>query len=264
MTDVQATLASAQAIPHNTVVHGRSKECESFEKTNERVQAEDVKHPDESKISHGIPNAYADKVKNALMKVCGAKSAEQLQELMKLAQKNPSQSVSDILMEMLDGAKKSRSSQGADALGETLGSSRTGTNPALMNLPMISPVKGQSLYPVPEGTPEAWVAPEWSADAVSDRIIQLAGFFMATLPGDPEENIKKIKDAMEKGFQNANEAIGSVPADLAQLYNNTYTKTMEKWDAVVGEFRSSMAADSKIDKESPELVSGQWTRPVGI
>lgn len=256
MSEIQSVQSMpVEALAHqvkNTPVTGE------YAKVEQALEKENVPHVDkeQASISHGVPNAYAGEVQSALMKVCGPEHAVDMDTLMKMVQKDPSKRVSEILMEMLDQAKTSSSNQTSHGAGET--------NPALMNLPMVTPVHGQALYPVPDGTPEAWVAPEWSADAVSDRIMQLAGFFMATLPGDPEENMKKIKEAMEKGFQNANDSIGAVPADLAQLYNNTYTQTMDKWDQFVKEFRSEHAQKEMSGAFQTELEKGEWTRPVGI
>lgn len=255
MSEIQSIGVSTQDLKLNPTT--QSTRPGEYAAVEAKIHSEESSEKSAPAISYGKPNEYAGTVHQALLKVCGSKSATTMDTLMQMVHKDPSKRVSEMLLEMVNSAQSS-SAQASTAHGAGQ------INPALMNLPMVTPIKGQALYPVPEGTPEAWVAPEWSADAVSDRIMQLAGFFMATLPGDPEENMKKIKEAMEKGFQNANDTIGAVPADLAQLYNNTYEKTMSKWDQFVKEFRAEKTQNEMSAAFQEELEKGSWTRPVGI
>jgi hypothetical protein len=45
------------------------------------------------------------------------------------------------------------------------------------------------------------------------------------------ESIEKISEAIKEGFRKANEIIGPVPEDIAQLFNKTFEETIAKWEA---------------------------------
>lgn len=80
---------------------------------------------------------------------------------------------------------------------------------------------------------------EWSTERVSDRVVDFAKAIYEGLlmeDGDPEtkeklEKYKKlIKDAINKGFEEARQELGDIDDVLKELQQKTYDKIMKKLD----------------------------------
>ena len=63
----------------------------------------------------------------------------------------------------------------------------------------------------------------WGVSQTSDRIFS----FASALAGGDQEQMEKMKSAVEKGF---NEATKSWGKDLPEISNNTYDSVMKKFD----------------------------------
>lgn len=79
---------------------------------------------------------------------------------------------------------------------------------------------------------------EWSSDAVSDRLIEMA----KALSGGDASKLETLKNAVKKGFEQATQAWG---AKLPSICDETYDKTMQKFD----EWEKEAAGTSSTDTE---------------
>ncbi len=86
------------------------------------------------------------------------------------------------------------------------------------------------LYSVPVGTPAAVVPSYWNSENTSDRIFNYAMMARNSFPELSDlEFSEKIEKTLLNAFANAKDQLGFEPDDeLAQLYNDTFTSTMER------------------------------------
>jgi hypothetical protein len=104
-------------------------------------------------------------------------------------------------------------------------------NAGISNQSLAHPSSNSPLYDVNPGTKSAIVPEDWSAEAVSTRIVQFTIMRFHTISEANLESIEKISAALREGFKKASEIIGPVPEDIAQLFNKTFERTMAKWEA---------------------------------
>jgi hypothetical protein len=104
-------------------------------------------------------------------------------------------------------------------------------NAGISNQSLAHPIINSPLYDVKPETKSAIVPEEWSADSVSTRIVQFTIMRFHTISEPNFESIEKISEALKDGFKKANEIIGPVPEDIAQLFNKTFEETIAKWEA---------------------------------
>jgi len=85
---------------------------------------------------------------------------------------------------------------------------------------------------------EASMPDEWTAEAVSSRIADFALSFRGAFKGDDSKFFNIIRDAVEQGFMEALEMLGSLPGPVGELAQKTYKLTMEKLDAAEAEMKA--------------------------
>jgi hypothetical protein len=88
------------------------------------------------------------------------------------------------------------------------------------------------LYEVEEGVEAAEVPEYWNAENTSQRIVDFAMSFRDMYPDmSDEEYVEQVRDAVQKGFEEAKGILGdNLPGPSAKLFNDTYESTMGKFD----------------------------------
>ena len=71
----------------------------------------------------------------------------------------------------------------------------------------------------------------WNADNTSQRIVDFATSFSSAFKGQGADFLKTIKDAIEKGFNEAESMLGKLPDSVAGLLKDTYDQIMKKLDS---------------------------------
>ncbi len=107
------------------------------------------------------------------------------------------------------------------------------------------------LYPVPQGTQACEVGDMWSAESVSDRILNFAMSFQQIIGGGDQEFLEKIRTALLEAFARVKEEECNVPDDLAALYNDTFQLTMSKLDAKLHAARTKFQSVEESYSNSP-------------
>lgn len=80
----------------------------------------------------------------------------------------------------------------------------------------------------------------WNAENTSQRIVDFATSFFGAFKGDKGEFLSKIKEAIEKGFDQAKKMWGGeFPKAASNLVKNTHDLIMEKLDEWAGEGNDS-------------------------
>ncbi len=80
----------------------------------------------------------------------------------------------------------------------------------------------------------------WNAENTSQRIVDFATSFFGSFKGDKGEFLSKIKEAIEKGFDQAKQVWGGeFPKAASNLTKNTHDLIMEKLDKWAGEGNNS-------------------------
>lgn len=97
---------------------------------------------------------------------------------------------------------------------------------------------------VAESEIELEIPEYWNAENTSERIVQFAISFFGSFEGASEEFLAKIKGAIEDGFNQAKEILGSMPDAVGKLTNETYDLVMKKLD----EWAQSVNANSEQDE----------------
>lgn len=83
----------------------------------------------------------------------------------------------------------------------------------------------------PADSTDGLAIPEyWNAENTSQRIVDFATQFFAGFKGAGEDFLKIIKDAIEKGFNQAKEMLGELPDAVSRLVSDTYDLVMKKLD----------------------------------
>ena len=94
------------------------------------------------------------------------------------------------------------------------------------------------LYNVSKGTKAADVPEYWNAENTSQRIVDFAMSFRSLAPElSDEEYINQIREAVELGYKLAKKDLGGLPGPSAQLFNDTYNLTMQKFDTLIEKAR---------------------------
>jgi hypothetical protein len=70
----------------------------------------------------------------------------------------------------------------------------------------------------------------WNAENTSQRIVDFALQFYDGFQGVGEDFLQTIKDAIEKGFQEARDMLGELPDPVSGLITDTYDLVMQKLD----------------------------------
>jgi hypothetical protein len=71
----------------------------------------------------------------------------------------------------------------------------------------------------------------WNAENTSQRIVDFATSFLSMFKGSGQDFLSMIKDAIEKGFSEAENTTGKQPDAVSNLVNNTHDLVMQKLDA---------------------------------
>ena len=97
---------------------------------------------------------------------------------------------------------------------------------------------------VPKGTKAADVPEYWNADNTSQRIVDFAMSFRSMAPElSDEEYIEQVRKAVQLGYKLAKKDVGSLPGPSAQLFNDTYSLTMKKFDDLVEQAKKKAAGN---------------------
>lgn len=95
---------------------------------------------------------------------------------------------------------------------------------------------------VPKGTKAAEVPEYWNAENTSQRIVDFAMSFRSMAPElSDEEYIEQIRKSVQLGYKLAKKDVGSLPGPSAQLFNDTYSLTMKKFDDLVEQAKKKSA-----------------------
>ena len=70
----------------------------------------------------------------------------------------------------------------------------------------------------------------WNAENTSQRIVDFALSFRGAFKGTDEEYLAQIKEAVEKGFNEAKGILGDLPKAVSNLTDATHELTMKKLD----------------------------------
>ena len=71
----------------------------------------------------------------------------------------------------------------------------------------------------------------WSSENTSQRIVDFATSFLGAFKGSGSEFLSTIKDAIDKGFSEAEGVTGKLPDAVTGLVNKTHELVMQKLDA---------------------------------
>lgn len=116
----------------------------------------------------------------------------------------------------------------------------------------LGAIKGNALlYNVEEGTEAADVPEYWNAENTSQRIVDFAMSFWELHKDDEdfETYFQDVMGAIEDGFGEAKDILGDLPGESAQLFNDTYTATMDKLNEI---------------KEDPNAYFEKWDTSVDV
>jgi hypothetical protein len=124
----------------------------------------------------------------------------------------------DKLMESINKSKDALKAAGVEF-------AKYDSNSILYDVSKLNGGKGAKAADVPE---------YWNAENTSQRIVDFAMSFRSLAPElSDEEYINKIRGAVELGYKLAKKDMGAVPGPSAQLYNDTYSLTMKKFDDIL-------------------------------
>jgi len=70
----------------------------------------------------------------------------------------------------------------------------------------------------------------WNAENTSQRIVDFALQFYDAFQGAGQDFLQMIKDAIDKGFKEANDLLGDLPDPISQLVSDTHDLVMQKLD----------------------------------
>lgn len=103
------------------------------------------------------------------------------------------------------------------------------------------------LYNLGDKDVKAAEVPEyWNAENTSQRIVDFAMSFRELAPElTDEEYINQVRDAVELGYKLAKQDVGAMPGPSAQLFNDTYNLTMEKFDKYMEEAQNRTSEVAK-------------------
>ena len=114
--------------------------------------------------------------------------------------------------------------------------------------PSSSLYRSDILYATEDPGAVAEVPEYWNADNTSQRIVDFAMSFFDVSDMDKKEYILKVRDAVVEGYEQAKDMLGVMPDGSANLFNDTYSLTMEKFDKLLEELE---------EEESPMNVPQQ-------
>lgn len=81
-----------------------------------------------------------------------------------------------------------------------------------------------------EETSDLKIPDYWNAENTSQRIVDFALQFYDAFKGAGEDFLKMIKDAIDKGFDEAKEMLGDLPDPVSKLVSDTHDLVMQKLD----------------------------------
>jgi hypothetical protein len=96
------------------------------------------------------------------------------------------------------------------------------------------------LYEVPEEAVAAEVPEYWNAENTSERIVDYAMSFRSLAPDlNDEEYIEKMRESAIAGFKDAKDILGNLPGSVGKLFNDTYVRTMERFDELLAKAKET-------------------------
>lgn len=105
------------------------------------------------------------------------------------------------------------------------------------------------LYDVSDTEKAAEVPEYWNSENTSQRIVDFAMSFQEVSGEGYEEYLDKVRKAVEKGFKEAKDIMGSLSGPSAKLFNDTYEATMKKFDDLLKNYKDSQSLETPEESE---------------